>query len=141
MFTIDPKLENDSILAALCGGVQVRLIRDSRYFWVILVPQVEGASEWHDLEDDMAHHVMALSRRLGQAIKVATSCAKINTAAIGNMVPMFHLHIVARSPGDPAWPQPIWGHGQPSPLTKTIEDWRLAVIRDAVKAFDLARSM
>ena len=68
MFTIDPKLENDSILAALCGGVQVRLMRDSRYFWVILVPQVEGASEWHDLEDDMAHHVATFDRRAPSAL-------------------------------------------------------------------------
>jgi diadenosine tetraphosphate (Ap4A) HIT family hydrolase len=140
MFTIDPKLEDDSILAAICGGVQVRLMRDSRYFWLVLVPQVEGAVEWHDLDHAMAAHVSALSRSLGQSIKSATSCTKINTAAIGNLVAMFHLHIVARSPGDPAWPQPIWGHGQPVPLTKAIEDWRLAVIRDAVKAFDQSRS-
>ena len=111
MFTLEPKLEADSILAGISGGVELRLMRDGRYFWVLLIPQRPNIVEWHDMTTEMAHHLTDLTQILGQAIKTATSCAKINTAAIGNMVPMFHLHLVARSPGDPAWPGPIWGQG------------------------------
>ena len=135
MFVLDEKLESDSILAGICGGVEIRLMRDGRYFWVLLIPQRPGLVEWHDMDEALACHLTVLSQALGKAIKMATSCTKINTAAIGNMVPMFHLHIVARSPGDPAWPQPIWGQGQPSALPKSIEDWRLAVLRDAILTF------
>ena len=135
MFTLDPKLEADSILAGICGEVEIRLMRDGRYFWLVLIPQRPDVVEWHDMDDSMAIHLTRLSKSLGHAIKTATSCAKINTAAIGNMVPMFHLHIVARSPGDPAWPRPIWGEGQPSVLPKAIEEWRLAVVRDAILRF------
>ena len=48
----------------------------------------------------------------------------MNVAAIGNVVPMLHIHIVARSPGDIHWPQPIWGQGKAEPLTKIEEAWR-----------------
>ena len=141
MFTLDPKLEADSILAGLCGGVEIRLMRDGRYFWVLLIPQRDNVLEWHDMDEALALHLTRLSTALGHAIKTATSCAKINTAAIGNLVPMFHLHIVARSPGDPAWPRPIWGDGQPSALPSSIEEWRLAVLRDAIKAFIKANAI
>ena len=135
MFTLDPKLEADSIFVETSGEIEIRLMQDGRYFWVLLIPQRSDLVEWHEIDDDMAINLTRLSQFLGQAIKTATSCAKINTAAIGNMVPMFHLHIVARSPGDPAWPRPIWGEGQPSALPKAIEEWRLAVVRDAISRF------
>ena len=135
MFTLDPKLEADSIPVAVSGEVEIRLMRDGRYFWVLIIPQRPGLLEWHDMDDGLAVYLTRLSRFLGQAVQTATSCAKINTAAIGNMVAMFHLHLVARSPGDPAWPRPIWGDGQPSALPKAIEKWRLAVLRDAIDRF------
>jgi diadenosine tetraphosphate (Ap4A) HIT family hydrolase len=39
----------------------------------------------------------------------ATARHKINIAAIGNVVPQLHVHVVARHPGDAAWPRPVWG--------------------------------
>jgi diadenosine tetraphosphate (Ap4A) HIT family hydrolase len=43
-----------------------------------------------------------------------TKAGKINVGALGNVVPQLHIHIVARHPGDAAWPGPVWGHGTPS---------------------------
>jgi diadenosine tetraphosphate (Ap4A) HIT family hydrolase len=37
-----------------------------------------------------------------------TACHKLNVAAIGNMVPQLHVHVVARRRDDPAWPKPVW---------------------------------
>ena len=34
---------------------------------------------------------------------------KINIGALGNLVRQFHVHVVARRVGDPAWPGPVWG--------------------------------
>ena len=33
---------------------------------------------------------------------------KLNVACIGNQVRQMHIHIVGRSPGDPAWPGVVW---------------------------------
>jgi diadenosine tetraphosphate (Ap4A) HIT family hydrolase len=46
-----------------------------------------------------------------RALRAATSCAKLNVGALGNVVRQLHVHVVARSKGDPAWPGPVWGSG------------------------------
>ncbi len=33
----------------------------------------------------------------------------MNVAALGNVVPQLHVHVIAREPGDAAWPGPVWG--------------------------------
>jgi hypothetical protein len=40
-----------------------------------------------------------------------TQCDKINVAALGNVVPQLHIHIVARCKTDPQWPKPVLGGG------------------------------
>ena len=34
---------------------------------------------------------------------------KLNVAALGNVVPQLHIHIVCRSSSDAAWPDPVFG--------------------------------
>ena len=34
---------------------------------------------------------------------------KLNVAAIGNVVPQLHVHVIARRTTDAAWPRPVWG--------------------------------
>ena len=36
-------------------------------------------------------------------------CDKLNIAALGNVVPQLHVHIIARRTSDAAWPRPVWG--------------------------------
>ena len=43
------------------------------------------------------------------ALRGMTACDKLNVAALGNMVPQLHVHVIARFRGDPAWPDPVWG--------------------------------
>jgi diadenosine tetraphosphate (Ap4A) HIT family hydrolase len=40
---------------------------------------------------------------------------KVNMAALGNVVPQMHVHVVGRFRSDPAWPGPVWGFGTPAP--------------------------
>ena len=46
---------------------------------------------------------------LSRVLKDVTACDKLNIAAIGNIVPQLHVHLVARRRSDPAWPRPVWG--------------------------------
>ena len=46
---------------------------------------------------------------LGSVVKAVTACHKLNIAALGNVVPQLHLHVIARREGDTGWPKPIWG--------------------------------
>ena len=129
-FTLHPILAKDSILAAKAGLLQVRLVDDARFFWLLVVPETT-ATELHDLDERTAESLWKLTRRLGKALQAHCDADKINSAAIGNMVPQLHFHIVARHVSDPAWPLPIWGNGKAKPLAdatkvdriKSIQSW------------------
>ena len=43
---------------------------------------------------------------------------KMNTAAIGNMVPQLHIHHIVRYQTDKAWPAPVWGKFAAQPYTE-----------------------
>ena len=46
---------------------------------------------------------------MSRALKDETRCDKLNVAAIGNIVPQLHVHVVARRKDDAAWPKLVWG--------------------------------
>ena len=48
-------------------------------------------------------------------LKGLTGAQKMNVAALGNMVPQLHVHVIARFEGDAAWPKPVWGLGEARP--------------------------
>ena len=56
-----------------------------------------------------AFPLMAEIALVSLMLKEVTQCDKINVAALGNMVPQLHIHIVARCKTDPLWPNPVFG--------------------------------
>ena len=140
-FTLDKRLQDDSILASTQHNIQIRLANDSRYFWLILVPAItqEGSDttihEIHDLPASVAANLWALTSHLSKALKAETKADKINIAAIGNVVSQLHLHIVARHRSDPLWPAPIWGQGTAIPLSPQERDKRLASLQSWLMTF------
>lgn len=109
-FELHPRLAADTMLVADWPLSRVLLMNDARYRWLILVPRIEAAVEIFDLSDADRIALMEEIARAAQSLKQITACAKINVGALGNMVPQLHIHIVARNPGDPAWPGTVWGH-------------------------------
>ncbi len=130
-FNLHPTLAKDSLLAVKVGSLQIRLMDDSRYFWLIIVPETD-ATELHQLDSDLSNELWGLVRHLGQKLKDHTRADKINNAAIGNLVPQLHFHVVARHRNDPDWPKPIWGAGKPLPLSEANQALRLATVQSWV---------
>ncbi len=65
-------------------------------------------------------HGTGLAKSLPPAGRsIAHSPAKINVAALGNMVPQLHIHVIARFEDDAAWPKPVWGVAPGSPIRLT----------------------
>ena len=89
------------------------IIKDSNYPWIILVPRHPGVTEILDLDLAQQTQLMGEITRSGTALKEITACDKLNIAALGNVVPQLHVHIIARSKSDPAWPHPVWGKLKP----------------------------
>ena len=127
-FTLHPTLAKDSILAAKVGPLQVRLIDDARFFWLLIVPETT-ATELHDLDEKTAESLWKLAQHLGHALQSHCDSDKINSASIGNIVPQLHFHIVARHVYDAAWPQPIWGYGKAEPLADATNAARIEAIQ------------
>jgi diadenosine tetraphosphate (Ap4A) HIT family hydrolase len=106
---LDSRLQADTILQLDGDERVVLLMNDRRWRWLILVPKVAGAEELHDLAPDRQKMELEWVIQAGEKLKSLTRCEKINIAAIGNMVRQLHIHVVARSDGDPNWPGPVWG--------------------------------
>ncbi|GHC67266.1 HIT domain-containing protein [Limoniibacter endophyticus] len=111
-FVLDQRLEGDSIKLTRLGLCTLRLMNDSRWPWLLLVPQRVGIEEIHQLtplDQTMLTFETAL---VSAALKEATGCEKINIGALGNRVRQLHIHVIARNEADTNWPDPVWGFGK-----------------------------
>lgn len=129
-FELHPTLAADSHPIVETATLMLRLIDDARFPWVILVPKVTGSVELHALPEDIYDEVATAARRLGAVMKTAFDADRVNTAAIGNMVPQLHVHVVARRADDAAWPKPIWGFGTMQRMSPLQIEERSGLIRD-----------
>lgn len=132
-FELDPRLQNDSLLLVKCKNVQIRLINDSRYPWIILVPEYIGVSDLDDLDWGVQIHTLKMSNWVSKALKVTFKPNKMNVAAIGNIVKQLHIHHVARFEYDEAWPGPIWGVGTSVAYSQTELQQRKNLLCAALK--------
>lgn len=110
-FQLDERLEADTVSVTKRGVVDIRLMRDARYHWLVLVPEIDDAVEWFDLPDVAARALFTTAQESAQRLQALTRADKMNIAALGNMVSQLHVHVIARHIGDAAWPAPIWGIG------------------------------
>jgi diadenosine tetraphosphate (Ap4A) HIT family hydrolase len=108
-FLLDPQIAADSTALAHLPLSELRLMKDARFRWVILVPRVAGAVEIVDLAKPDRAALFEEINAVSAALRAATHCHKLNVAAIGNYVRQLHVHVVARFTTDAAWPKPVWG--------------------------------
>ena len=132
-FELDARLENDSILLGSIGLCQLRLMNDSRWPWLILVPQRAGIAEVFDLQPLDQAMLTFETNHVAEVLKRICSADKINIAAIGNIVRQLHVHIIARYENDTNWPGPVWGHGQRQPYEDGADR---AFAKQILDAFD-----
>lgn len=128
-FALDPRLAADTAFIADGPLSQVRLMDDTRFPWLVLVPRVNGVSEWLELDGGQQRLLLAEINQAGQLIRAQPGVEKLNIGALGNIVRQFHVHLIGRHEGDPAWPGPVWGQGAavrhaPAALAAQIDAWR-----------------
>lgn len=111
-WSLHAQLHNDTAPVGDLALSRVLSINDADYPWLVLVPRRANVSEIADLGNE-APMLMTEIIQVSCVLKDVTRCDKINVAAIGNVVPQLHVHIVARWLSDPLWPKPIWGVAVP----------------------------
>lgn len=108
-FVLHPRLAAGCFDLGTKYGCRVLLKDNALFPWVIVVPEVEeGVEDLHQLDPDRWGDVMVVIRSLSCFVSEHFRPDKLNVACIGNQVRQMHIHIVGRSPGDPAWPGVVW---------------------------------
>ena len=115
MFELDARLAADTQVLAEWPLCRVLLMNDQRFPWLILVPRIVGLRDFHEVPPEHKAQFQTEIERASVSLQVLTKAHKMNVAALGNMVPQLHVHVVARFDGDDAWPAPVWGVGKAAP--------------------------
>jgi diadenosine tetraphosphate (Ap4A) HIT family hydrolase len=128
-WSLHPQLAKDTINIGDLPLSRVLVINDANYPWLLLVPRRIGVSEMIDLDEVEQAQLWTEIARTGRALKSVTECDKLNIAALGNVVPQLHVHVIARRAGDAAWPKPVWGAVPPINHDKYEVDRFIAELR------------
>src|SRR5262245_1961443 len=128
-WSLHPQLARDAVAIGDLALSRVLVANDANWPWLLLVPRREGAREIIDLDEAEQAQLMTEIARAGRALKEVTACDKLNVAALGNVVPQLHVHVIARHVGDAGWPKPIWGAAPPVPHEPQKLERFIAAIR------------
>ena len=129
-YELHPQLAADTHPVATLGLCDLRLMDDANYPWLVLVPRLPGARELLDLDQAQRHGLTDEIDRATRALRDAFQPYKLNVAALGNLVPQLHVHVIARFENDPAWPSPVWGRVAARPYTPEALVERIALLQE-----------
>jgi diadenosine tetraphosphate (Ap4A) HIT family hydrolase len=132
-FQLHPRLAADTLALYSLDLCEVRLLNDSRFPWLVLIPRRAGMGEVHQLLEAEQTQLIFESSLVSQALLETARADKINIGALGNLVPQLHWHVVARYKTDACWPGPVWGCGKPVPYGEEDLQTLLTKLRDALQ--------
>lgn|SRR5262245_14879923 len=127
-WSLHPQLAADTSNIGDLPLARVLLMNDANYPWLVLVPRRPGMVEIIDLDEEEQELLTREIGLLARVLKDVTACDKLNIAAIGNVVPQLHVHVVARRRSDAAWPRPVWGAVPARPYQPSERDELIAAI-------------
>jgi diadenosine tetraphosphate (Ap4A) HIT family hydrolase len=131
-FALDPRLAADTCVVGDFELSRVLLMDDARFPWLILVPRRAGLRELIELPRDDQHVVLDEINRCAHVLHALHKPDKLNIAALGNVVPQLHIHVVARHAHDAAWPRPVWGVGSRESFAPDARTARIGALRTAL---------
>lgn len=131
MFELHPRLRQDCIDLGCFELCRVLMMNDRSYPWFILVPERADIAEIYQLTEQDQIQLARESSALARAMAAVFRLDKLNIAAIGNIVSQLHVHHIARTTDDPAWPGVVWGRPPGAPyaaerieqITAEISAW------------------
>ena len=128
-FSLHPQLQRDTWPICGVGLCQALLMNDARYPWVILVPKRNHIREIWELSSADQSALWQEVTRCAQHLQELTRADKMNVATLGNLVPQLHIHVIARTAEDSAWPAPVWGRGEAQPYSAPAAARRIEALQ------------
>ena len=100
--------------ALVWRGERLRVIRAQEAGFPAFYRVVWNAhvAEFSDLAAADRAHCMEAVTLVEQALRQHLAPTKVNIAALGNMVPHLHWHVIARFDWDSHFPAPVWAAAQ-----------------------------
>ena len=86
----------------------IRLINNSKFPWIILIPNRKNITDITEL--NLKDQVLLMKEIVfcSNLMKKIFKTKKLNVEKIGNIVPQLHIHIIARTIKDSTWPLSVW---------------------------------
>ncbi len=134
MFVLHERLAADTVEVCEWPLCKVLLLNDSTYPWLVLVPMRDGLKEFHNVAAADRAALMAEIDCASRALQTLHASDKINVAALGNMVPQLHIHVISRLTTDPAWPGPVWAAVEAVPYDGANLSAVVGTLRQALSA-------
>lgn len=136
-FQLHERLRADChVLGPMGDRCLLLLHRDALIPWYIVVPETV-APELHLLSPALRAAVTRVLDALACFVEDHHGAERVNVAAIGNLVPQLHLHVVGRSTDDICWPGVVWGRLPDGPAWTDVG---LAHVRQGLVAAGLQES-
>ena len=86
----------------------IRLIDNSKFPWIILIPKRKKITDIFQLKKKDQNLLMQDIVYASKVIKKNFKAFNLNIEKIGNIVSQLHIHIIARSKEDSSWPLSVW---------------------------------
>ena len=106
----------------------IRLIDNSKFPWIILIPNRKNITDITELNSKDQILLMKEIVYCSKLMKDIFKTKKLNVEKIGNIVPQLHIHIVARFVKDSSWPLSVWVV-KGRPYSKTVLDKTITKIK------------
>jgi diadenosine tetraphosphate (Ap4A) HIT family hydrolase len=98
----------DSHLITELKLCNVRLINNSKFPWIILIPKRNNITDIFQLKEKDQNLLMREIVYISKIMKKTFKAFNLNVEKIGNIVSQLHVHVIARSKKDSSWPLPVW---------------------------------
>lgn len=101
------------------------------YPWIILVPRVENVKNMTYLCMEDRLQLMREMDLCEEVMSENFPHDQTNVAAIGNICPQLHVHILCCRQGDPDWPTTVWNNHS-EPYAPEAKEAAIAKIKKAI---------
>jgi diadenosine tetraphosphate (Ap4A) HIT family hydrolase len=132
MSKINKKFLKDSHYISDLKLCVVRLIDNSKFPWIILIPNRKNITDITELNLKDQTLLMKEIVHCSKLMKKIFNTKKLNVEKIGNIVPQLHIHIIARSTKDSSWPLSVWVV-KGKPYSRTLLDKTIQNIRKVLR--------
>jgi diadenosine tetraphosphate (Ap4A) HIT family hydrolase len=106
--SVDKNFLKDSYYINRLKLCTIRLINNSKFPWIILIPNRKNKTDITDLNSKDQILLMKEIVHCSKLMKKIFKTSKLNVEKIGNKVPQLHIHVIARFKKDSSWPLSVW---------------------------------